>query len=330
MSRAAILPTPGDPFLLNYWFEFFEDVWCGEVDRLYVMANNVSDPDVVEYIKNRLNSLKIAAVVYEHKAEHGEAILAALNYVTEDHVMLIEDDGFVFKPGMIDRCFSFIERGDYDVIGSKRGSCGTQILKLAQQKWGIQYTGLGDQGPNFWPCYFFTQSDLLRRLAPYGAKFWAEGDMIEPFGVEAAYDQAGDTFVESSLKLRGIIDHNRIAYVPQYHVHPDDFEHYEKHQSIWDGQARWCHVGSLSSGWANMLDTTKPLPAGPTTEFERREYERRAQWWLAFWRHREPGKLEKQAAEYKAGIDRLIAEFRLSKKRIMQRDRIFGEVIHGF
>lgn len=327
MSRAVILPTPGDPFLFNYWFSFYEKVWRLETDRLYIYVNGCGD-NVWEYLKNRIGTNAIFRY-NRNQTEHGTAIKNILPLVKEQNVMLIEDDGFIFKSGAVSACFSMLESGNYDIVGSKRGSCGTQILKLAQEKWGLQYDGLGDQGPNFWPCYFFTHTDLLRQISNYGARFWSKGEIIEPFGVEAEIDQAGDTFVEASLKLRGWIDKERIAIVPQNHLHPDDAENYKNRQGLWSGLTGWLHVGSLSSGFNNLLDVNKPLPPKPTDDFTKREYERRVAWWLRFYNHREADKIPEIADNYIEGIERVIVGLKLKRWRIDQLNTMIDEVLNG-
>ena len=39
-SRGALLPYPGDPYLLNYWLKFYDDIWGKEVDKLYIYLNS--------------------------------------------------------------------------------------------------------------------------------------------------------------------------------------------------------------------------------------------------------------------------------------------------
>src|SRR3990167_7164309 len=50
-SRAAILPYPGDPSLLNYWLMFFDKFWGDEVDHLYIVFNSPIEKPVREYIR---------------------------------------------------------------------------------------------------------------------------------------------------------------------------------------------------------------------------------------------------------------------------------------
>lgn len=329
MSRAAILPTPGDPFLLNLWLKFYEQRWAGEINQLYIVANNNHSPEWMDYMRKRVAQAPNALMIHvDHQIEHGDAIKLGLGYVKEDFVMLAEDDGIIFKSGMVDMCFKALESNQFDVVGSPRGSCGMQILQLAKAKWGLDYEGVGDLGPNFWPCYFFTSTALLRQIDHYGAKLWPAGSVIEPFGVAAETDQAGDTFVAASLQIRTITPKNRIKIVPQYHLHPEDFAHSVHGQSIWDGKAGWLHIGSLSSGYMKMLDASTPLQCPtPTNDFERKEYERRVQWWLTALEKRDVNELVHEADGYKQGIDRVVNELGLRQKYIMQRQRITREVL---
>lgn len=326
MSRAVILPTPGDPFLLQYWLKLYRGVWGQEIDRLYVHLNSPAPADVADYMKTLLDKPKISFRYTDRMIDHGEAIKQILADVTEDYVMLVEDDGLIFDSGMVDWCFRQLESGRFDIVGSKRGSCGAEILEVASKKWKIPMDGYGDQGCNFWPCYFFTKTSILRKIENFGAKMWYAGDYVEPLDFYTMKDQAGDTFVEASLILRNMIPAERIQIVPQYHTHPDDITHSEQKQSIWDGMAHWLHIGSLSSGAYNLLDPSRPLPTMPETDFDKREYERRVQWWLTFWEKRDVMALESYAQVYKAGIDRIIQGYNLHMKQIRKRQKLYEEV----
>lgn len=303
----------------------FDNVWGSEIDTLYVHVNTPAPHGVVEYLTELFDRPNVRMMYTNNMIDHGAAIRQILFTVQETEVMLIEDDGLIFKPGMVDACFKMLESGHFDIVGSKRGSCGIEILEMASKKWHIPMDGLGDQGCNFWPCFFFTHTDLLRKIENYGARMWFEGDYVEPLDFYVMKDQAGDTFVEASLQLRNMIPQERIQIVPQYHTHPDDVAHAEKRQSIWDGVARWLHIGSLSSGAYGLLDPSRALPQSPTNEFEKREYERRVQWWLTFWENRETGKIDDYAAVYKAGIDRVCAGFNLHIKTIRKRQKLYRE-----
>lgn len=347
MSRAAILPYPGDPFLLHYWLMHFDKYWRDEVNTLYVYHNSTVEPKVFKYIREMCQSREnIVFLSHPNQIEHGEAINKTLDYVQEKYLMLVEDDAFIFKPGIVNECFDHLESGRYDIVGSRRGSCGLKILKAAQRKWGLDYTGVGDRGPNFWPCYFFSEADLLRKTdRNFCARAWKSGERIEPLGMTVDNDEpivTSDTFVNTSLQLRDMVPGHRILHIPQYHGHPDDKDHWQERKFLWDGKAPWCHIGSLSSGIAGILrdGENRPLarrkldppagdtilPHGPTSDFEKREYERRVQWWLSAWETRDPQKIEEFAELYRVAINVVIEQFGLSKKRIKQRQHMYREL----
>lgn len=353
-SRAAILPYPGDPFLIQYWLDNFYRMWANEIDALYIVCNTPIEQKVVEYITflctegvDEKTTPRIDFTYVDHHIQHGDAINIALEKVTEDYVMLVEDDSYVIKSGMIDWCFTQIESGLYDIVGSKRGSCHTEIMEAARNTFAIEYEGVGDQGPNFWPCFFFTKRQILLSTdRDFNSRAWVQGELIAPLNHEVeAPVVSSDTFVWASLQLRTIIPEGRIWYVPQYHAHPDDYKHYESRQYLFDGHAPWTHIGSLSSGVSGAImddqgrslsKRTREEPHGPTvlpaawcdinSEFSQMEWERRVQWWLTFWERRDQNEIIEFAEAYKKGLDQIIDQFHLRIKRIKQRQEIYKTI----
>ena len=347
-SRAAILAFPGDPYLLNYWLSLYDRFWQPEIDKLYIHLNSTIEPEMVKYIKDRCDKSKNIYFIYSNvQKEHGQVIAETLDFVTEEYVMLIEDDGFIFKSGAVDHCFLQLESGNYDIVGSSRGSCAQEILDQAQKLWNINYDGEGDQGPNFWPSFFFTRKDLYDRTDKnFGAKAWYKGDKIAALGdYEVIGDAAyGDTMVHMSLQLRSVVQKHRILIVPQYHGHPDDVEHYERKYaySMFNGIASWCHIGSLSSGVGGILrdqndralarrkiDVPKTEtilnPDWCKTDFERREFERRVQWWARFYDFADIRNGDDDFyTAYGIAVMQIIAQYKLNTKAIHQRQRIYA------
>lgn len=347
MTRAAFLPFPGDPFLLHYWLKLFKDTWIDEVDRLYIAHNSSIEPEVAEYIEDlarRVVGDKLTFLYTPRQTDHGLAINQMLDACQEDHVMLIEDDGFIFKKGVVDQLFLQLESGNFDVIGSKRGSCSLEILEAAKKKWDLDYSGYGDQGCNFWPCFFFTSRDLLIKTdRNFCAKGWKQGEMIDSIDYEVRPDVVvGDTFVNTSLQIRNMVPKNRIRCIPQWHGSPNDLEDFEKRVDLFSGNAFWCHIGSLSSGIGGVLCDDfghslsrrdgEPayvhalLPDCCSTDNEKKEWERRIQWWLTFWENREVGKIDYFAAEYRKAIDRVIVQYGLSIKNIRRRQKAYKAI----
>lgn len=350
-TRAALLPFPGDPFLLTYWLTNF-DTWAQQIDKLYIYLNSTIEKPMVDYIYDlcSVRGDKVQLIYRNVQIEHGDAINAMLDLVTEDFIMLIEDDTFIIRPGALNEAFEALESGRADVVGSKRGSASMEILTEAKRLWGLNYEGEGDQGPNFWPSLFFCSPSLLKATdRNFAARAWKRGEGIEWLnGYIVQGDVApGDTFVNTSLQIHKMVPESRILYIPQYHGHPQDLEHYEQRKYLFDGQAPWTHIGSLSSGVGGLLmdDQNRALtrrlidpPRGPTqlnlawcqTDMERGEFERRVQWWLTFWEKAKPitdkygGEVSAFHTLYGNAIVRIIEQYKLSLKTIKRRQEAYS------
>ena len=347
-SRAAILPFPGDPFLLQFWLKNFYSIWSDEIDKLYIICNTPVEQEVAEYIEKLCQNPKIDYTYIDHHIQHGDALRIGLEKATEDYVMLVEDDAYILRSGMVDECFAHIEGGLFDIVGSKRGSCDEEISKEAQRLYGISYEGEGDQGCNFWPNFFFMKRELLLSTdRDFNSRAWVQGEIIAPLDgyAVAAPVISSDTFVWASLQLRAMIPEDRIFYVKQYHAHPSDMEHYQRGTNLFDGFCPWMHIGSLSSGPSGAImddqgrsisKRTREEPHGPTvlpqswcdvnSDFAKMEWERRVQWWLMFWELRDPDAIPEYAALYKAGLDQLISQFQLNIRRIQQRQKVYRTI----
>lgn len=312
--------------MLTLWFDKYA-TWKHVIDRLYVYVNSDSPPAVIDWIRGLTEEHDNTFFIYcSNQIEHGEAIRQMVELSTEDIIMLIEDDAFIVKPDYVDACFKSIESGMVDLLGSKRGSCSQWIYDTASEKWGLDNSGLGDHGPNFWPNFLFAKREDLLKVTNFGARSWEQGEYVKELGAVAPEFQASDTFVEASLQLRDMgLD---IDYVKQYHGSTNDEPDYERRENIWDGQCPWFHVGSLSSGFHGMLKKETPIDNEHfSTRDEKLELERRIVFYLwgleqAVFR----SGLPKQKREYYDGIQRLINNYDLIQGRIEQRLRWYKQV----
>ncbi len=337
MTRAALLPTPGDPFLLNFWLKFYKRFWVDEVDHLYVYVNSPIAEDAVIYMRNLVEATDKAIFIYTPGlVEHGEVLKRMVELATEDLLMFIEDDGFIHKPGIVRECFDRIESGEVDAVGSKRGSCSQWLYDVASEKWGLDNTGYGDHGPNFWPNFFFAKRADLLKVTNFGAKTWQIGEQIPEIGKVAHELTTGDTFVEGSLQLRWL--GLKFAYVPQYHLMPDDLDDFHNSKNAFSPQAKWLHVGSLSSGINGMLRDPQgrslarrhldppedyPWPNPPEGDAAKMEFERRIVWFLLAHQYSKPERLTKLRDAYKAAIVQVVDKYHLSWTRIEKRKNLY-------
>jgi hypothetical protein len=318
-------------------------VWADEIDMLYVHLNSPVEDEVVLYIANLCQHPKIKFMYTDHQIEHGDAIDFALEQVTQEFVMLIEDDCYIFKSGKVSALFELVESGRFDLIGSKRGSCHAEIMDASAMKYRLDYSGAGDTGCNFWPNLFFCRTHTLKDTdRNFKARAWSKGEAIPELNWVVQSDVIyGDTFVNTSIQLMAKYPQDRIHYIPQYHGSPDDQNHASENTHLWDGVASWVHVGSLSSGVGGMLcdtvgrpmakrkDKTVPandiLPNHCHNENEQREWERRCQWWLTFWETAKdiPETMRDFHTQYYLAIYRIINQYQLSETRIKKRQKIY-------
>jgi hypothetical protein len=254
--------------------------------------------------------------------------------------MFIEDDAFIFKSGKVDACFKRIESGEVDMVGGKRGSCSQWLYDMASSVYGIDNSGYGDNGPNFWPNFFFARREDLSKVTNFGAKAWHPGEEVIGLGSAAPELQASDTFVEGSLQLRAM--GLRAGYEDHYHLSADDLEDYNTGRGIFDGTAAWMHVGSLSSGINGILIDEQGRALGrrtvqkpgeaisdwrPNTEAEKMEIERRLVWFLIAHTYSKPERLTDLRNAYMEAITRCITTLGLSASRIEKRKHLYKEYL---
>lgn len=289
MSRAAFLPSPGDPYVLMNCLKYFLDVWSDEVDTLYIQINSDIEKNVIDKLLEKLNHPKIKVIFRDAVLGHGTSLKIMLDACDEDYIMLIEDDSIIFKKGTVDSFFKLLESDRYDVIGSPRMSCNPKLADIAKSKFSLDYSGYGDKGPNFWPCFLWATKDILLKTSMNFNNFaWDVGDNL--LGTILDEKVVGDTFVKASLELREL--GARILEIPQYHSNPDDLSFYKpQRRGIFDGSCSYIHFGSLSSGISSYLadengrrlkERTKDGPCSPLQnplDMDIRELERRIAWW---------------------------------------------------
>jgi len=239
--RVVLLPTMDQPHANGMWLQLYER-WQNEVDKLYVHVNDYTHGVALKYMLDKW--------VYR-----------------DDIVMLIENDGIVFKPGIVDKYFKIIEDGKADIVGSPRMSCHPEIAEAAKKKWNLDYEGFGDKGPNLWPNMFFIKAKhLFDTDMHFHAKGWKKGDKIKELDHVVENDNImGDTLVWTCIQLRA--EGLKIHEIPQYHASPYDIENAEKKEGIFDGKCPYFHFGSLTGDFTV-----------PQDDISSRELERRAAW----------------------------------------------------
>jgi hypothetical protein len=313
-TRAAFISAGGDPYLLLLMLRLFKR-WRDEVDKLYICYNAVISPEISNYLESEAKKdPKIEWIFVPRALGFGDPIKECLKVCKEDLIVLLEDDGFVYQPRLLDSMFKRIESGECDALGSPRFSCSPGIAEATKKKYNLDYSGTDDVGPNFWPNFLFLKrEDLLKTDLFFGGKGWKKGEYIKELDMTCENDEAGDTFVWTCMQLRAM--GLRFISIPQNHASPTEIEDIPlKRYNHKNGFIGWIHGGSLSSGWNSFLVTPQVEPEG----LGKQEFETRVAFWTLI------SDVEKIPdnefyIKYKMGIRRLTEECKLDLIRINQK-----------
>lgn len=237
--RSVFISSSGDPFVLLYSLSFYPK-WVDEVDEVWLGLNSTMPRKVMAELLTKIpKSIKVMYVTKQ--LGFGKPLELLLSLSKEGNVLLLEDDAIIFKKGIVDKYFSMLERDEYDLIGSPRMSCPANIASNLKDEFDLNYEGRGDKGPMFWPNFFWVKKDLLLKTdCNFDPTNW------------------GDTFAWMSVQLRRLT--RNILEIPQYHCSPDDFVNKENGWGIFDGECKYMHLGSLSSGIQSYLLTDNQVP----------------------------------------------------------------------
>lgn len=327
MTRAALVASTGEPYILSMVYRLFKERWYDEIDHLYINVNNHSKVPVdvlAELFSVLMKDPKITLLYHYDGIGNGPPITEMVKICKEDLILLLEDDGFVFDSGAIDECFKRIESGEVDALGSPRFSCGAELGEAIAKKYGLDYSGYGDKGPNFWPCFFFCKkSDLLKTDLDFASHAWEPG-FYEPLLNHTFRErEGGDTFVWMGVQLRAL--GLKFADIPQHHADPWEVEHKVSAEGNWHISTQpfhWIHGGSLSTGWNGYL--TGDLP-DTSTDVAKYEIETR----VAFWKlcMDESDICETFKISYIGGIQNLIDGAKLDWGRINKKIELYKKVM---
>lgn len=260
-DRIAFLPAPGDCYVLLHAISYFNKFWSDEIDRLYVHINSPIDRNVVYATIEELKKYPKISVMYSDSTiNHGLALEALFAASQEKYIMLIEDDCFVFKKGVIDHYFKLLENNTFDFIGTPRGSCSQNWANISKEKFNLDYSGMKDIGVNFWPNMAFFKRELILKTDRYfGAKTFNKGEVF--LGQTLSDLACADTMGHLSVQIREL--GARILEIPSFHSNPQDLEFYKPRRlGLFSGKASYLHTGSLSSGLNGYLVDENDIPLG--------------------------------------------------------------------
>jgi hypothetical protein len=335
MSRAALLPTLGDPVLLNFWFRFYKN-FQDEIDTLYVRVASPLSEDILDYLTPEVRDLDFKILRWPTRAQHGDNINAILEECTEDHIILMEDDVFVLQPNRIGPLFQRIEDDEVDCIGSTRGCCSPELIAAITDEFGLSDMPASpehplNQCPNLWPSVFLSKAETLKATTrDFNAARWAPGESIEGLRWVSDKEECGDTFVRTSIELRAA--GCRIDYVHQNHAGPVDIQQSKTEVGLFGPPPPWVHFGSLSTFMTPFLNSwgTDEEPAlPPIPQAAADEYMRRVGLFLVIAEHgmSDDPAMKKFNAGYNEYIERFASIDKLSRDRIQEYADIYTRLL---
>jgi hypothetical protein len=329
MSRAIFLSSGGDVFLGSFVYKLFKERFYDEVDRFWICFNNhagVPKEAVSEFLSSVSKDPKVEIIFHQHGIGNGMPITEMTLLSKEDHVMLLEDDGFIFNLGIVNKCFQKIESDLADVVGSPRFSCGDEIGEASKKKYNLDYSGYGDVGPNMWPNFFFCKrKDLLKTDLNFASKSFTPGEYSKELDHTFKTVNHGDTFVWGCIQLRAM--GLRFHSIPQHHADPFEIENKAKNEMNWHPSQQpfdWIHGGSLSSGWSGYLSGQIP---DVSNDSAKQEMETRVAFWMIAREIAHESFNLDFGLKYWRGIELLVMGSQLNRDRIETKHKLYKDLM---
>jgi len=177
-------------------FEYFKKtlkVWGKEMDKLYIVDQdwNFTDKDRAD-LKELTNDFEI--MKSKQAGHHWIQFLDLLPKVNEEHVMIIDNDTYIYEKGFVDGYFKMLEEG-YDLVSMFDGSGGMreQVWKKFPQLKAKDYIRIG-------PYLCFIRRPLLDNL-DFAPKYYEPGVFLPEIDYTTVKGDWLDSFGEATLKI---------------------------------------------------------------------------------------------------------------------------------
>jgi hypothetical protein len=327
-SRAILLPSIGDPFLLELWFSRSYPKFKNEVDHVYICLdsnqNEKWQSEVKQHIIETYSKLPNISIFFSEKAGLSSTIETAFKRCQHTYFAYIQEDAYVYKEGEVDRCFELLECDTVDVVATPM-YCYSGILNgLLSDVTGGKEPYLHHLGFAFWQNFFFSSVKTIRETnCNFEPKQYRKGERIPYLNQEAPDTVSLDVMAEISFQLRVL--GKRFKYVSQgLGVHDLNFSPLDVNF--------WQHVNSLSSITTYLVNETAMPPVGDESVSLKTELERRVAWWIvAAKTHGVPKDLTSPIGRYywryAAMINKIISDYKLDQKNVDKRVNIIERIL---
>jgi len=242
---SLLLPTPGDPLILEMWISNFkkyehlidECLIC--INHLIVVEKSISEKRLHELslFYNSLNTSKIK-IYYNHFCNnHGDALKFLFEKSSGDIIFLMEDDNYIIDIEYLQINLEKVKRNEYDIVGVQRNCCSDELVKKFIYIYNKKNIG-------FWPTNFICKKSLLEKTdLNFSEKRFESGVFIKELNYTPDKHLYSDTMVYLSLQLHYLT--NKIYYIHKsFHSSINDLL---KNTNFDNKQMSDIHIGSLSS-----------------------------------------------------------------------------------
>lgn len=243
---SLLLPTPGDPLILETWmcnFRKYEHL----IDECLICVNHlITDYTFTEETNEKLNKFyesfksEKVKIYYNHNINNHGLILKYLYEKSKgDIIFLMEDDNLILDVSILEFNLNKIKNNECDIIGIQRNCCSEKLIEIFYKKYDRSNVG-------FWPTNFLCKRNLLNKTdLNFSEKVFNSAELIKELNYIPNEPLYSDTMVFLSLQLHSLT--NNICYIKtSYHSSIDDVTYLSikenKNESIGD-----LHIGSLSS-----------------------------------------------------------------------------------
>lgn len=314
-----MLPSIGDPFLLNIWFKLSYPNFKDEIDHVYVVldCNHVlSDTrgEIIQakkYIYDKYNALSGVSVVYSKAPGLGGTLTEIFDICKHPLFGIIQEDAYVYRPGEVDRVFKLIEDDIFDVVGTPMYCYSGVLNEFMDTLTGGKEKWLNHLGYAFWQNFFFTSMSTIRQTdMRVNLQTWFKEQYIPFMKTKMPSDVSLDIMASVSFQLRLL--KKRIKYVSQTLSLNDDCW-YPLDVNYWQ------HVNSLSGIFSFIEKTDWDETRTDTFKYE---MERRVAWWqfaLTIFPTEDIENVKELYIKYGGTLQKIIAKYHLNLANIDKR-----------
>ena len=310
--RAVLLPSIGDPFALKFWLHCFKK-WGKNVDKVYVSIGprDGKYQEVIDYSKKLLKDFEFVGEGEEMNTAFNDLLM---NPMPEDTFLLIQDDAYIFDPGIVDASFRSIEEGWTDIVASNQFTYPDWLNDYITPFLTPQDAQQANRGLAYYPNFFFGRvKEIQDTETGIGVQQWHEGQNEYLHNMVLKQPADMDLMAALSLELRhkGL----RWQYVPQYQ---------DGYWEQWkDKKIPWTHVTGLSAIWNGIQNGVNR----ETNAYPHNIMLQRLTWHVLFYEMFEMKEIQWFADEYKKTINQIMQVSGVTREELEPRIKYFKELL---